>query len=92
MYKPTTRTEKLQRLKLAIKFIIRQQDDQQLYYEGSRIIDVLDEWFHGSSMQRLQHTILMREKLHQISDPNEFLDHEMVCIDPPSYPCVIFFI
>ena len=94
MYKPTTRAKKLRRLKLDIKFIIQQQDDQQLNYEGSRIIDVLDEWCHGLGrdigMQRQQHAILMREKLHQISDPNEFSDHKMVCIAPPSYPCVIF--
>ena len=94
MYKPTTMAEKLRRLKLAIKFIIRQQDDQQLFYQGHRIIDMLDEWCHGLKkdigMQRQQHAILMRERLYQISDPNEFLDHEMVCIAPPSYACVIF--
>ena len=34
IYKPTTRAEKLRRLKLAIKFIIRDSNDQELYYRG----------------------------------------------------------
>ena len=72
--------KKLQRLKLAIKFITRQQDNQELYYRGSKVIDLLNEWCHGLVRDigvRQQHALTMREKLHQIA---EVLNHEMLSI------------
>ena len=40
-YKPTTRTEKLQRRKLAVRYMIRGKDDQ-LYTKAMRIIDCIN--------------------------------------------------
>ena len=81
-FKPTTRATKIRRLKLALKYILRNQDDQEVYHRGNRVINALEEWCHGLgrdiSIQRQQHAVLLREKLHQITDPNEFLDHPMV--------------
>ena len=81
-YKPTTRAEKLRRIKLAIKFIIRQNDDQEVYYRGKRTIDNIDEWCHGLAkkiaVQRQEYALVMRKTLPQIIDPNEFLEHDLV--------------
>ena len=41
-FKPTTMAEKLQRLRLAIKYMIRGKDDQ-VYHRGTRVIDAIDE-------------------------------------------------
>ena len=82
IYKPTTRAEKLRRLKLAIKFIITPNDDKELYYRGKHTINTLDEWGHGLgkdiAVQRQEFTLKMWKTLPQIIDPNEFLEHDMV--------------
>ena len=80
-YKPTTRTEKLRRIKLAIRFMIRGKDDQ-LYTKGMRIIDCIDEWTRGHSkdiaIQRQEHALVMKQQLQNIIDPNEFLENDLV--------------
>ena len=53
----STRTEKLRRIKLAIKFKIRQNDDQELYYRGEWIIHLIDVW-----CQRLEKEIAMQRQ------------------------------
>ena len=77
-FKPSTRKEKLYRLKLAIKFARRTIENEQLYYKASRVIDSIDEWCHGLSkdisLQRKQHRLVVREKLPQLQDANEFLN------------------
>ena len=80
-YKPTTRTEKLRRIKLAIRFMIRGKDDQ-LYTKGMRTIDCIDEWTRGHSkdivIQRQEHALVMKQQLQNIIDPNEFLENDLV--------------
>ena len=80
-YRPT-RAEKLRRMKLAIKFVIRRNDNRELYYRGKRTIDELDEWCRGLgkqiAIQRQEHALVMRRTLPQIVDPNEFLEHDLV--------------
>ena len=81
-YKATTRAEKLRRLKLAIKFRTREEENQELYHQGSRVTAMIDEWCHGLakdiSIQRQTHALKMRERLHEVVDPNEVLDNDMV--------------
>ena len=81
-YKATTRAEKLRRIKLAIKCLIRENDNPELYYRGRRAIDFIDELCHGLGksigVQRQEHALHMRQKLNTMMDPNEFLDNEMV--------------
>ena len=81
-YKPTTRAEKLRRIKLAIKYIIRQNDDNDLYYRGKRTVDNIDEMCHGLAkqiaIQRHEYALVMRKQLPQIIDPNEFLENDQV--------------
>ena len=73
-YKPTTRAKKLRQIKLAIKFVIRQNDDKEVYYRGT--IDNTDEWCHGlgkkTAIQRQEYALVMRKTLPQIIDPNKF--------------------
>ena len=80
--KPSTRRNKLISIKLAVKFDIRNIDDQQLYYTGQRVMDSVDEWCHGLgkdiSIQRREYGLLVREKIKDLADPNEFLNDEMV--------------
>lgn len=80
-YKPTTRTEKLRRIKLAIRFMIRGKDDQ-LYTKGMRVIDCIEEWTRGHAkdiaIQRQEHALVMKQRLQNIIDPNEFLEHDLV--------------
>ena len=45
-FKATTMVEKYQRLRLAIKYMIRGKDDQ-LYHRGTRLIDLINKWSHG---------------------------------------------
>ena len=81
-YKPTTIAEKLRRIKLAIKCLIRFNDNQELYYRGKRVIDYIDQLCSGLgkdiAIQRQQHTLVMRKKLNQMVDPNEFLENDTV--------------
>lgn len=81
-FKPSTRKEKLYRIKLAIKFIRRTIENEQLYQKASRVIDAIDEWCHGLSkdisIQRKDHGLMVREKLPHLQDPNEFLHDEEV--------------
>lgn len=81
-FKPSTRKKKLLRIKMAIKFVIRSVDDQQLYYKGQRVMDSIDEWCSGLNgdiaVQKQEYGLVVREKIKDMTDPNEFLSNEMV--------------
>ena len=81
-YRPTTRAEKLRRLKLVKKFMIRRSDNRELYYRGKRTIDEIDEWCHGlgkqTAVQRQEYALVMCTTLPQILDSNEFLEYDLV--------------
>jgi len=80
-FKPSTRRKKLLRIRLAVKFVIRSMDDQ-LYNKGQRVIDTIEEWVGGLSndvaVQRREYGVIVREKINNITDPNEFLSDETV--------------
>ena len=82
-FKPSTRKEKLLRVKLALKFY-RRTADEQTYHKANKVIDTLEEWCHGLSkdisIQRKERGLIVREQLPLIQDPNEFLDHSEVFI------------
>ena len=75
--------EKLRQILLAVKYIIRTIDNQELYYKGKRIIDELEEWCHGLgkgiSYQRQERGVYVQQILHTIQDPNEFMENDTVC-------------
>ena len=81
-YKPSTRREKLTRIKFAIKYIKRSVDDERLYYKANRVIDTVEEWCQGLSkkisLQRKERGLLVREQLPSLQDPNEYLNSEEV--------------
>lgn len=81
-YKPSTRKEKLYRIKLAVKFVRRCVDNQQLYYKANRVIDSIEEWCNGLSkdvcLQRQQRGLAVREQLPHLQDPDEFLNDQEV--------------
>ena len=81
-YKATTRAEKLRRIKLAIKFIMRQEDNPELYYRAKRAVDEIDEWCHGLgkqiALQRQEYALVLRKELPEIVDPNEFMEQDKV--------------
>ncbi|XP_065919571.1 uncharacterized protein [Dysidea avara] len=81
-FKPSTRKEKLNRIKLAIKFAKRSIDDAQLYYKANRVIDSIEEWVHGLnkdvSLQKQERGLVVREILPHLQDPNEFLNDQEV--------------
>ena len=80
-YKPITITENPQRIKLAIRFMIRRKDDD-LYTKDMRIIDCIDEWTRGHSkdfaIQRQEDALVMKQRLQNMIDPNEFLENDLV--------------
>ena len=83
-FKPTTNAEKLRRLKMAIKFILHNGTDQQIYIKGCRVIDTLSQWIHSLSkrisLQRQQHGIKVINELSAISHPFKFLEDEELSI------------
>ena len=91
---PMTSAEKLRRIKLAIKFIIRQNDDQELYYRGKWIINKIDEWCHGLgkkiATQRQEYALVMHKTLPQIVDPNKFLKYDLVWSTMDIYMVLIY--
>lgn len=84
-YKPTT-TEKIRRLKLAIKYVIHTEDsmmkNQDLFIRGSMLLELLSQWCHSLSkavaLQRQQHSLRVIQMLPLIDDPHEFLENEKV--------------
>ena len=82
IFKPSTVAEKLRRIRLAIRYTIRDKDDA-IYTKGKRIIDLIEEWGHGLSkdisIQKKERALAVRQMLHQMQDPNEFLENETVC-------------
>ena len=48
-YKPSTRKEKMYKLKLAIKFVKQNMTNEQLYFKATMVIDTIDEWCKGMS-------------------------------------------
>ena len=85
-YKPTTITEKIRRLKMAIKYVIHTEDsmmkDQDLFIRGSMLLELLSQWGHSLSkavaLQRQQHSLRVIQKLPLTVDPHEFLENEKV--------------
>ena len=71
-FKPSTRKEKMHRLKLAIKLAKRNMTNEQLYFKATRVIDTIDEWCKEMSkdinIQRREHGLVVREALpHSLS-------------------------
>jgi len=85
-YKPTTISEKIRRMKLAIKFIIHSEDsmltNKGLYIKGTRLLEILTQWClsltKAIALQRQQHSMAVTEHLPLLLDPHEFLDNEKV--------------
>ena len=81
-FKPSTRKEKMYRLKLAIKFAKRNMTNEQLYIKATRVIDSIEEWCKGLSkdinLQWRERGLLVKEALPHIQDPNEFLNDQEV--------------
>jgi len=83
IFQPSTVAEKLRRIMLAIRYIIRTKTDQE-YDKGKRVIGLIEEWIRGLgkdiSIQRKDRALRVRQILHELEDPNEFLEHKMVCL------------
>lgn len=82
-YKATTNAEKLRRLKMAIRFIIHEQhEDQSLYFKGCQYIDLLKQWVSSLSkpisLQRQKHSLSVIQKLPTVNSPLEFLENPNV--------------
>ena len=85
-YKPTTISEKIRRMKLAIKYIIHAEDsmfaNKDLFIEGSRLLEILTQWCLSLSkaiaLQRQQHSLTTAERIPLVLDPHEFLESKKV--------------
>ena len=85
-YKPTTITEKIRRMKLAIKYVIHEEDsmmtDKEIFIKGSRLLELMTQWCLSLSkaiaLQRQQNSLNITEQLPFLMDPHEFLDNEKV--------------
>jgi len=79
-FKSSMVAEKLQRIRLAIRYTIRDKDD---YTKVKRIIGLIEDWGHGLgkdiSIQKKECVLAVRQMLHKLEDPNEFLENESVC-------------
>ena len=77
-FKPSTRKQKMYRLKLAIKFAKQNMTNEQLYFKATRVIDTIDEWCKGMSkdinLQWRECGLVVRKALLHLQDPNEFLN------------------
>ena len=85
-YKPTTISEKIRRMKLAIKYVIHAEDsmlsNRDLFIKGSRLLELLTQWCLSLSkaiaLQRQQHSLTTAEKIPLLLDAQEFLENEKV--------------
>ena len=81
-FKPSTKKEKMYRLKLAIKFTKRNMTNGQLYFKATRVIDSIEEWCKGLSkdinLQWRERGLVVKEALPHIQDPNEILNDQEV--------------
>jgi len=85
-YKPTTISEKIRRMKLAIKYIIHAEDsmlkNKELFIKGNRLLELLTQWCLSLSkaiaLQRQQYSLTMSENIPLLLDPHEFLENEKV--------------
>ena len=76
-YKPTTASEKLRQLKLAIQFLIHETNDSKdkltFYVMGMHLINLLTQWTKSLSkvisVLRQKHGMKMNEKVKTTSDP-----------------------
>ena len=75
-YKPTTNAEKLQRLRMAIRFIIHERENQALYIKGCQHVDLLKQWVYSLSksisLQRQKHSLNVIQKLPFVNNPLDF--------------------
>ena len=87
-YKPTTISEKIRRIKQAIKYVIHAEDsmlaNQELFIKGSRLLDILTQWCLSLSkaiaLQRQQYSLTVSDNIPLLLDPQEFLEDEKVYI------------
>ena len=85
-YKPTTLSEKIRRMKQAIKYVIHTEDsmmtNKELFVKGSRLLELLTQWCLSLSkaiaLQRQQHSLMITDQLPLVLDPQEFLDNKKV--------------
>ena len=67
IYQPTTITEKLRRLKMAIEFLNHTHDNEEVYMKATRTMEMLSRWIKALSKaigkQRQQHGIKVRSQL-----------------------------
>lgn len=81
-YKPTTNAEKLRRLKMAIRFAMHNEEDQELYIKGCRYIDLIKQWVYSLSksisLQRQRHSLNIIQKLPSVNNPLNFLENPLV--------------
>ena len=75
---------------------MRQEDNPQIYYRGKRVIDEIDEWYHGLgkqiALQRQEYGLVLRKELPKVVDPNEFMEHDKVHSQLCIYKMFIAFI
>ena len=82
IYQPTTITEKLRRLKMAIDFLNHTQDDDDMYMKATRTLETLSRWIKALSKaigkQRQEHGMRVRNTLEN-NEPtkavSEFLNN-----------------
>lgn len=85
-FKPSTISEKLRRMKMAIRFVIHESDNDPvgdaLYLRGQKLLDALTGWGKSLSkpiaVQRQEHSAKVVEEMPLIEEPNNFLDNNDV--------------
>ena len=82
-FKPTTNAEKLRRIKLAIRFTMHtQEDDQVLYVKACRYLDLIKQWVYSLSksisLQRQRHSLNIIQELPSVGNPLNFLENPTV--------------
>ena len=85
-YKPTTLSEKIRRMKQAIKYVIHTEDsmmkNEEIFIKGTRLLELLTQWCLSLSkaiaLQRQQHSLMVTDQLPLVLDPQEFLDNKKV--------------
>lgn len=83
-YKPTTLSEKIRRMKLAIKYVIHAEDslmmNKELFIKGNRLLELLTQWCLSLSkaiaLQRQQYSVTITDRLPLVMDPQEFLHNK----------------
>ena len=85
-YQPTTISEKLRRVRMAIQFVLHETEeshhDLNLFVKGTHLVNLLSQWTKSLSksiaIQRQKHGIKMSKDVAIISDPYDFLESREV--------------